>query len=89
MDTLTRTLKEAKSLNRGQVISSLRKFSQEWQKQAEEEGQDLLEVRSSVGLLIYDILQSLGLSEQEQALVLGADLPILQEVAGDPITQPA
>ena len=57
---------------RMKVIESLAKFRQEWQALAE--GQSLLEVQASVGLMLVDIADKLELNEQEKSVALGRKL---------------
>jgi hypothetical protein len=51
-------------------VCSLKKLREEWQ----ETGADLLAVKAPVGLLLYDVCQSLGLSPDDTGEVLGPDL---------------
>jgi hypothetical protein len=55
-----------------QVIATLSALRQEWQQAAQ--GTSLLEMEANVGLMLADLVNSLGLSIDEQALVLGSDL---------------
>jgi hypothetical protein len=57
---------------RMKVIESLTKFRQEWQSLAN--GQSLLDVQASVGLILADIIDKLELTEQEKVIVLGRNL---------------
>ena len=57
---------------RMKVIESLAKFRQEWQILAD--GQNLLDVQVSVGLILADITNRLELTEQERVVVLGRKL---------------
>ena len=57
---------------RMKVIESLTKFRQEWQALAD--GQNLLNVQVSVGLILADITDRLELTEQERVVVLGRKL---------------
>jgi hypothetical protein len=57
---------------RMKVIESLTKFRQEWQSLAN--GQSLLDVQASVGLILADIIDKLELTEQEKVIVLGRKL---------------
>ena len=63
---------EASIPPRMKVIESLAKFRQEWQSLAD--GQNLLDVQASVGLILVDITDRLELSEQEKAVALGYKL---------------
>lgn len=55
-----------------QTVSALAKLREEWQQAAE--GTSLLEMEANVGLMLADLVNSLGLSVHEQTLVLGAEL---------------
>ena len=57
---------------RAQVVQSLADFRREWQKIAQ--GQSLVEVQASVGLLFADIADRLDLSPQERHVMLGGKL---------------
>ncbi len=57
---------------RVQVIATLSKFRQEWQKAAD--GNSLIETEGNVGLILADLVNSFGLNTHEQAVVLGAEL---------------
>jgi hypothetical protein len=66
-----------------QLISVLSTLRQEWQQAAE--GASLLDMEANVGLMLADLVNSLGLSGQEQAAVLGSDLfTEMQEILSDP-----
>lgn len=68
---------------RAQVVEALAQFVREWRQAAE--SQSLIDVPSSVGLLLFDITERLGFTQQEKHIVLGADLANEIEVA---INQP-
>ena len=57
---------------RGQLIATLSTFRQEWQEAAD--GKSLIETEGNVGLILADLVNSFGLSTQEQSLVLGGEL---------------
>ena len=57
---------------RAQIVQSLADFRREWQKLVE--GQNLVEVQASVGLLFADIADRLDLSPQERHVMLGGKL---------------
>ena len=57
---------------RAQAVEALAQFRQEWQELAG--NQSLLEVQTPVGLLLYDVAQRMGLSPEEQFILLGASL---------------
>ena len=54
------------------TTNALRRIRQEWQEAAD--GQSLLVVKSSVGLLLADICEALCLDKQERKDVLGEEL---------------
>ena len=54
------------------VIGSLAQLREEWQEAVD--GQSLIDVEASVGLLLGDVVMLLGLSADEQAAVLGEEL---------------
>jgi hypothetical protein len=54
------------------LISSLKNLRQEWQEAAN--GSSLIAIHASVGLLLADIVMSVGLDTLDQIQVLGADL---------------
>lgn len=74
------------SLSRDQVVEALRGIAQEWQAAAEQEGQSLLDLKASPGLILKDVMEALGLTYQEQISILKADLFSIQIAVGDPIT---
>ena len=57
---------------RKKIIRALGEFRQEWQKITE--GDDLTSIQASVGLLLNDVADKLGLSPQERHVVLGSKL---------------
>ncbi len=57
---------------RTKIIRALGEFRQEWQKITE--GDDLTSIQASVGLLLNDVADKLGLSPQERHVVLGSKL---------------
>ena len=57
---------------RSDVIGSLARLRQEWQ--AAIDGESLIDVQASVGLLLGDVVMMLGLSSDEQVAVLGEEL---------------
>lgn len=66
-----------------QTVSALAKLRDEWQQAAGDTS--LLEMEANVGLMLADLVNSLGLSVHEQTLVLGAEL--FNEVS-ELLTQP-
>ena len=66
-------MKQSATQNRqSQLVPVLSKIREEWQQAAA--GESLLNMDANVGLMLADIVNSLGLSTQEQALVLGKEL---------------
>ena len=57
---------------RAQVVQSLADFRREWQRLAE--GKSLVDVHSSVGLMLADIADLLELNSQERHAMLGGKL---------------
>jgi hypothetical protein len=57
---------------RAQIVQSLADFRREWQKLVD--GQSLVDVQASVGLLFADIADRLDLSPQERHVLLGGKL---------------
>jgi hypothetical protein len=74
------------SLSRDQVIDTLKEVAQKWQEIAREEGQSLLDMKTSPGLLLYDVVKALDLIYHEQEQILKADLFDIKLATGDPIT---
>lgn len=54
------------------IVNALTALRQEWQQAAE--GASLLELDANIGFMLADLVTSLGLSDQEQVLVLGSEL---------------
>ena len=59
-------------LDRAATLETLSAFRRDWEAVAE--GDSLLDVCASVGLVLFDLTTRLGLSPQEQAHVLGDPL---------------
>ena len=59
-------------ISRPEVVDSLARFRQEWQ--ASVDGQSLMDVQASVGLMLVDVVMLIGLSSNEQQAVLGVEL---------------
>lgn len=57
---------------RAQAVEALARFRQEWQELAG--AQSLMEVQTPVGLLLYDVAHRMGLTPEEQIILLGAEL---------------
>lgn len=60
------------TLSREQVIEKLSALRLEWE--AVNEGNTLIHITASVGLLLYDLTVQLGMSQGEQAAILGEAL---------------
>ena len=54
------------------VVGSLAQLREEWQEAVD--GENLIDVQASVGLLLGDVVMLLGLSADEQVAVLGEEL---------------
>jgi len=59
-------------ISRSAVVASLAQLRQEWQTAVD--GESLIGVQTSVGLLLGDVVMMLGLSSDEQVAVLGREL---------------
>ena len=57
---------------RSDIVNSLAHLRQEWQETVD--GENLIDVQASVGLLLGDVVMMLGLSSDEQVAVLGEEL---------------
>lgn len=57
---------------RAQVVQSLGDFRRQWQQMVD--GQNLIDVKASVGLMFSDIADRLELSSQERHAMLGGQL---------------
>ena len=68
MQTQTKT----PAISRTNLVYSLEHLCQEWQTATN--GQSLLEVKGSVGLILADLAMSIGLTTLEQIQVFGADM---------------
>lgn len=79
-------LKIDTDLNRGQVVSNLEELFQSFQELAEAEGISILDMKVSPGLLLYDVIQALELTDQEQTKILGDSYSVIKAEAEDPIT---
>jgi hypothetical protein len=56
------------------AIDNLTTLRREWQESGPEDNTSLIEVQGSVGLLLYDVVEALRLSPQQQRAVLGIAL---------------
>lgn len=54
------------------VVGSLARLREEWHEAVD--GESLIDVQASVGLLLGDVVMLLGLSADEQVAVLGEEL---------------
>ena len=76
-------LNTASTSNRFEFIESLARIRQEWQDAAN--GDSLLDMEGNVGLFFADIVNGLGLGNDEQAKVLGPKLfQEIQELLRNP-----
>ena len=57
---------------RAQIVQSLADFRREWQKLMD--GQNLVDVQASVGLMLADVADRLELNSQERHVMLGGKL---------------
>ena len=69
---LTQTLSTLVIPHSPTVINSLANIRKEWESATE--GESLVDVQSSVGLLLFDVVMALGLNRIEQEQVLGSKL---------------
>ena len=58
--------------SKGAAVAALATIRREWEVAAE--GESLVQVQTSVGLLLLDVAAKLGLTQEEQKSVLGARL---------------
>jgi hypothetical protein len=59
-------------LKRAQVIMVLKSIREEWEEAAN--GQNPIELKGSVGLLLNDVVDAIGFRPDERAAILGARL---------------
>ena len=59
-------------ISRRQLVQMLARFRQEWEQAAE--GEDLLDLEASVGLLLADLAMAINLTAGEMLQALGEDL---------------
>ena len=59
-------------VQRLQMVNALANIAHEWREAAE--GESLIEMQTSVGMLLFDVVLAIGLNRAEQEAVLGADL---------------
>ncbi|MCK6567910.1 MAG: hypothetical protein L6Q45_09510 [Anaerolineales bacterium] len=69
---LTRNATQAVMPDRALALANLSVLRQEWEQAAD--GDSLINVPASVGLLLFDVTARLGLTLEEQAQVLGDQL---------------
>ena len=69
---------------RSKIIDALTRLRQEWEQAAE--GDNLVELDGSVGLLLADLAVAIGLTSEEQVQALGADL--VNELQGMLVSAP-
>jgi hypothetical protein len=73
MDQLTlECTADYKPSYRAQIVQSLADFRREWQKLMD--GQNLVDVQASVGLMLADVADQLELNPQERHVMLGGKL---------------
>ena len=66
------TTTQPQILTRPNVVEVLAHFRQEWEQVAE--GESLVEVKGSVGLILVDLVRAFALRQSEQVQVLGLAL---------------
>jgi hypothetical protein len=66
------TTEQQKTLTHSCIIDALVRFREEWEQVAE--GESLVDIKGSVGLILFDLVIALALIPNEQAMVLGSDL---------------
>ena len=66
------TINQPKIMTTSNVVEVISKFRQEWEQTVE--GQSLIEVKGSVGLMLFDLVVALALICNEQVQVLGSTL---------------
>ena len=71
-------------ITRTRIIDALAKLRQEWQQAVE--GQSLVCVNASVGLMLADFVMAIGLTKDEQVQALGEDL--VNELQGILVFEP-
>jgi hypothetical protein len=65
------------AISRAHVVSALMRIRHEWEDGAQ--GISLIDMDGSVGYILYDFTQLLGLTEEETRLALGALWEEIQE----------
>jgi hypothetical protein len=65
-------LDEHPLVTRTQILESLASLRQDWEKAAN--GESLLHIEGSVGLILHDFAANLNLTVEERQLLLGASL---------------
>ena len=65
-------LDEQSTLIRAQTLESLASLRQDWEKAAN--GESLLHIEGSVGLILHDFAAKLNLTAEERQLLLGVSL---------------
>ena len=66
------TVRVIRIIDRDEAIAGIAQIRQEWEDLAGD--QSLIQVNGSVGLMLADIVQALGLTTEEQTQALGPDL---------------
>lgn len=63
-----------RTINLDQAVEGLTRLREEWEETAELEEKSLIDIAASVGLLLVDVVEVLGLKEEDAARVLGDEL---------------
>jgi hypothetical protein len=67
------------TIERYKVLTTLASIWREWKEAAN--GENLVEIEGRVGLILWDVMEGIGLTEQEMYLVTGLSLfPIDQKL---------
>jgi hypothetical protein len=66
------TATQPQIMTNANVVEVLTNFRQEWEQAAE--GESLVDVKGSVGLVLFDLVTALALRQSEQVQVLGSAL---------------
>lgn len=87
MNTASKLQKiETETITRSQVLSGLKSLGDSLKEMAEVEQTTLLSLEGSLGLLLYDVVQMIGLTVEEQTEILSPEgLQIIQLEVGDPV----
>jgi hypothetical protein len=66
------TATQPQIMTNANVVEVLTNFRQEWEQAAE--GESLVDLKGSVGLVLFDLVTALALRQSEQVQVLGSEL---------------